>query len=420
MRDEKNVYLRIIFFFLLFFLIKGGNDFYGTPMKSYSYIIFLFIYLYYYLFDVLNFTDEYGKWTPWVRSSGVNIIIATILWSFSKSSLVFFKFTLLWVVTNLIRMVMVKIYRDGGTYRGIFIGKAEEYIVANKGYTERNFGNLEYISKDQVKNFAQLEDILEDKKIDIISVEEEFMKKYEKEFFKLKIKGYKVYCEWQLMQEIERKIYVKKIKVKWFLYTEGFEILNNSFQRNFKKVCDITLTIIIGIFAIPIMVITCIFIRSDGGPIFFRQKRVGLGGEEFEIIKFRSMRIDAEKDGAQWATKDDIRITKVGNFIRKTRIDELPQLWNVLKGEMSFVGPRPERKVFIEQLEKELPFYNVRHSIRPGLTGWAQVMYPYGANVEDALHKLEYDLYYLKHQNFMFDMMIFFKTIKVVLSRKGR
>ena len=419
MKDDKKVYLRIIYFFLLLFMVKIGNGYYGTPMKSYSYIIFLLIYLYYYLFDVLNFTDEYGRWTPWVRSSAVNIIIALILWSFSKSGLIFLKFFMLWVGTNLIRMVMVKIYRSKKIYRGIFVGKAEDYITANRGYTERNFGELEYISKDKVKTFEQLKMVLENRKVEIICIEEEFMKKYEREFFKLKIKGCKVYCEWQLMQEIERKIYVEKIKTKWFLYTEGFEILHNSFQRNLKKIFDIFLAIIIGVLTIPVMVVTSIFIKSDGGPIFFRQKRVGLGGEEFEIIKFRSMRVDAEKDGARWAEKNDTRITKVGNFIRKTRIDELPQLWNVLKGEMSFVGPRPERRIFIDELEKELPFYNVRHSVKPGLTGWAQVMYPYGASVEDALHKLEYDLYYLKHQNFMFDLMVFFKTMKVVLSRKG-
>ncbi|WP_281836239.1 exopolysaccharide biosynthesis polyprenyl glycosylphosphotransferase [Propionigenium maris] len=400
-------------------MIRGGNIYYGTPMKSYSYIIFLLIYLYYYLFDILNFTDEYGRWTPWVRSSAVNIVISVMLWSFSKSYLVFFKFFLLWVGSNLLRMVMVKVYRKDGTYRGLYIGKAEDYITVNKGFAERNFGQLEYISIDKVKSFKEVEELLRERNLDLISVEEEFMRKYEVEFLKLKIKGYKVYCEWQLMQEIERKIYVEKIKEKWFLYSEGFEILHNTFQKNLKKIFDISMATIIGILTLPVMGLTFLIVKLDGGPALFRQKRVGLRGEEFEIIKFRSMSVDAEKHGAQWAQKNDSRITKVGKFIRKTRIDELPQLWNVVRGEMSFVGPRPERLVFIEKLEKEIPFYDVRHSIKPGLTGWAQVMYPYGSSVEDALHKLEYDLYYLKHQNFMFDLMVFFKTIKVVLSRRG-
>jgi lipopolysaccharide/colanic/teichoic acid biosynthesis glycosyltransferase len=129
---------------------------------------------------------------------------------------------------------------------------------------------------------------------------------------------------------------------------------------------------------------------------------------------------DAEKDGAQWAQQNDPRVTKFGNFMRKTRIDELPQLWNVLKGNMTFVGPRPERKVFIKELEKEIPFYNIRHSVKPGLTGWAQVKYPYGASVEDAHQKLQYDLYYIKHQTLAFDLIILFKTVKIVIFGRGR
>lgn len=132
------------------------------------------------------------------------------------------------------------------------------------------------------------------------------------------------------------------------------------------------------------------------------------------------MKNDAEKDGAKWATIGDSRITRFGNFMRKARIDELPQLWNVLKGEMSFVGPRPERMVFIKELEKQIPFYNIRHCVKPGLTGWAQVMYPYGASVEDAYKKLQYDLFYIKHQNLTFDLTILFRTVKIVIFRKGR
>ncbi len=134
----------------------------------------------------------------------------------------------------------------------------------------------------------------------------------------------------------------------------------------------------------------------------------------------QSMRNDAEKNGAKWAVENDPRVTKYGNFMRKTRIDELPQIWNVLKGEMSFIGPRPERQVFINEIEKEVPNYNLRHFIKPGLTGWAQVMYPYGASIEDAKRKLEYDLYYVKHQDIFLDIVIFFRTIQTVIFGKGR
>ncbi|MGL5354929.1 MAG: sugar transferase, partial [Cetobacterium sp.] len=150
------------------------------------------------------------------------------------------------------------------------------------------------------------------------------------------------------------------------------------------------------------------------------QPRVGENEKEFLVYKFRSMSVDAEKDGAKWAQKNDPRVTKFGNFMRKTRIDELPQLFNVIKGDMSFIGPRPERMVFIKELEKTIPYYGLRHMIKPGLTGWAQVMYPYGATVEDAKHKLEYDLYYIKCYNLFLDLVILFKTLKTVLFGKGR
>jgi lipopolysaccharide/colanic/teichoic acid biosynthesis glycosyltransferase len=160
---------------------------------------------------------------------------------------------------------------------------------------------------------------------------------------------------------------------------------------------------------------------EDRGPAFYAQERVGRDGKTFRVLKFRSMRIDAEKSGTpQWAAKNDPRITRVGNFMRKTRIDELPQILNVFKGEMSFVGPRPERPYFVEQLIEVVPYYNVRHSIKPGITGWAQVRYGYGSSAEDALQKLQYDLYYVKNNSLFLDVLILIDTLKVVLFRSGR
>jgi lipopolysaccharide/colanic/teichoic acid biosynthesis glycosyltransferase len=155
-------------------------------------------------------------------------------------------------------------------------------------------------------------------------------------------------------------------------------------------------------------------------PIFYRQTRVGLNGRPFELVKFRSMRIDAEQDGvALWARRDDDRSTRVGRFIRMTRLDELPQLFNVLRGEMSFVGPRPERPQFVDMLSQEIRYYDVRHCMKPGLTGWAQLRYPYGASVEDAAEKLTFDLFYVKNHGLMFDLMILLQTVEVVLFRRG-
>ena len=169
------------------------------------------------------------------------------------------------------------------------------------------------------------------------------------------------------------------------------------------------------------MLLAALFIKlEDRGPVFFQQERVGLFGKSFYCLKFRSMRTDAEKDGvARWASTNDNRITRVGAFIRKTRIDELPQLINVLRGEMSMVGPRPERPTFVDMLEKDIPFYAIRHSVKPGVTGWAQVRYAYGASVEDAKRKLQFDLYYVKNNSVFLDFFILFETVRVVIFGEG-
>ena len=183
---------------------------------------------------------------------------------------------------------------------------------------------------------------------------------------------------------------------------------------------DIVLSLVLLLFTLPVMALTALLIRLDSpGPILYRQSRVGLGGTEFTVLKFRSMVTNAEARGPVWASQRDPRVTRVGSFIRLARIDELPQLWNVLSGEMSFIGPRPERPHFTDQLEQLVPHYRDRLLVKPGLTGWAQVNYPYGASVEDARAKLSYDLYYVKHRTLFLDLMILFATVRVVLFQHG-
>jgi exopolysaccharide biosynthesis polyprenyl glycosylphosphotransferase len=179
--------------------------------------------------------------------------------------------------------------------------------------------------------------------------------------------------------------------------------------------------VILAVLSAPFMALTAIAIALESGvPVLYCQERVGENGRTFTLCKFRSMRLDAEKGGRPvWATSDDDRVTRVGRFIRLTRLDELPQLWNVLRGDMSFVGPRPERPFFVAELTQEIPFYQQRHVVKPGITGWAQVKYRYGASIEDAKEKLRYDLYYIKHLSIFFDLTIVFDTVKVVLFRKG-
>jgi sugar transferase (PEP-CTERM system associated) len=172
--------------------------------------------------------------------------------------------------------------------------------------------------------------------------------------------------------------------------------------------------------SLPIMLVTALFIKMESrGPIFYKQERVGKNGRPFVLIKFRSMRVDAEKSGPVWASKDDDRTTRVGRVIRKVRIDEIPQFWNILRGQMSFVGPRPERPHFVAQLAQEIPYYEQRHLIAPGLTGWAQIKYPYGASIEDARQKLQYDLFYIKNHGLILDAIIMFETIKIILFGRG-
>ena len=236
-----------------------------------------------------------------------------------------------------------------------------------------------------------------------------------------KLSGLQFYNYLEFYEMYENKLPVSHLSSKWFLENSGFEIYYNNFNLRAKRLLDLIFAIIIGICTLPLMLLAAIIVKIESkGPIFFVQERIGEGNKKFNIVKFRSMTTDAEKNGPQWASKNDNRVTRWGKIMRATRIDELPQLWNVLRGEMSFVGPRPEREYFIQQLEKEIPYYNLRHTVKPGLTGWAQVMYPYGASVEDAYRKLQYDLYYIKHHDIIFDIKVLLKTITIVIFGKGR
>jgi sugar transferase (PEP-CTERM system associated) len=215
------------------------------------------------------------------------------------------------------------------------------------------------------------------------------------------------------------QVRLDSLRASWLIFGEGFRqgLLRSFVKRSF----DIVAALLLLLLTWPMMLVTAALIRiEDGGPVFYGQERVGQGGRTFRVIKFRSMRNDAERDGKpRWASSNDDRITAIGRVIRKLRIDELPQIINVLKGDMSLVGPRPERPYFVDQLIQEIPFYAARHSVKPGVTGWAQVRYHYGASVDDAVHKLQYDLYYVKNHSLFLDVLVLFQTVGVVLTGKG-
>ena len=222
-------------------------------------------------------------------------------------------------------------------------------------------------------------------------------------------------------EEYTGKIALENLRPSWLVFSTGFR--KSRIVTFTKRIFDIVAAVCGLILSLPLTVISAVVVKleSPGDPVLYHQERVGLNGELFTIHKFRTMRSDAEaKTGPVWSAGDhDPRITRVGHFMRKTRLDEIPQLWNVLLGDMSLIGPRPERPSFVEQLTRQIPFYGQRHVVKPGVTGWAQVRYSYGASVEDAIEKMQYDLYYVKHMSLMFDLMIALETIKTVVLRRG-
>ena len=239
------------------------------------------------------------------------------------------------------------------------------------------------------------------------------------ELLEAKLQGVRIEEPETTYERLTGKIMLDELRASWLIFSDGFRA--RKLTRAVKRAMDIVLSLVGMLLAAPIMVATALAIRLDTpGPVLYAQERVGERGRRFMVYKFRSMRTDAERGGTPiWARDQDDRVTRVGRVIRLTRIDELPQLWNVLRGTMSFVGPRPERPFFVEQLAEAIPFYRQRHAVKPGVTGWAQVRYRYGASFDDAREKLRYDLYYIKHMSIIFDLTIVFDTVKVILSRKG-
>jgi len=303
------------------------------------------------------------------------------------------------------------------------------HILGHPEYNMRVMGFLDEKGMDIGKSLvnptiigatADLESIVEKEKIDrvILSLKERRGGTPVRELLHLKFAGVGVEDVHSCFERLSGRIALEHLSPSWLILSDGFK--KSPWLLASKRAVDIIVSTILLILAAPVMPLVAFAIYLESGlPIFFRQTRVGHKGHEFELIKFRSMVQDAEKNGPQWATRKDSRITRVGNFIRKTRLDELPQLFNVFRGEMSLVGPRPERPVFCKMLDEKIPYFNLRHSVRPGLTGWAQVRFRYSSNMDDSKGKLELDLFYLKNLSLLVDFAILFETVKVVLLRRG-
>lgn len=387
---EMNIFAMSIFFMVMVSLYVSGNMKFNVPKYKKSEMLATFI-----INGIFFFIWFLYSWDLWLFPMFITFVGIQLLTRYT-----FIKMTY--------RRAHITVLGEGETLK-----KVEESIIKQPEY--------EFISYQKRAGETPLEFLVKNKISKVIIAQTHFTDSEIKKLFDIRVSGIEVTNYYDYMQEVEGKIDVDSIDESWILNAYGFKLLYSSFQIEIKRAIDIILAVIISTLTFPVMIVAGIIVRLESpGSVIYSQARVGLNNVEFNVHKFRSMRADAEKDGAKWATENDPRITKFGNFMRKTRIDELPQLWNVLKGEMSFIGPRPERMVFIKELEKVIPYYNLRHLVKPGLTGWAQVMYPYGASIEDSKNKLEYDLYYVKNQNLHLDFVIFFRTLKTVIFGKGR
>lgn len=275
------------------------------------------------------------------------------------------------------------------------------------------------INREHIENLAEHATLLNASEV-VLALEERRNALPFNDLLRVKTTGVHVNELTTFLERETGRVDLDTVNPSWLIFSDGFSS-GRRISSFAKRIFDIAASLLLLVLAAPLILITAAMVKLESrGPAFFRQTRVGLYGEHFDLLKLRSMRHDAEVAGeAVWAQKDDPRITRVGKFIRKTRIDELPQTWNVLKGDMSFVGPRPERPQFVDDLEAKLRYYAERHMVKPGITGWAQINYPYGASLEDSRHKLEYDLYYAKNYTPFLDVLILLQTFRVILWPEG-
>ena len=426
MNHLLNFRMRLVYFLLIGLAYEGGLFYLDIIKSRNAQLIILILFLLYYLFDISTFNSYRVNFKKIMISMFINFLGFLILyWMRRDVKIVFFflGFTLIQIFFKYLLSFFNK-----ENIRVLILGydtPTSKIINAlNKKNNKYEYVGYVHEEKEELDNYlgkvSDIEEIVKKYQIhQIIFTSRKQVKIYADTIVKLKLSGIAVSDYLGFLEKEEGKVDVDKIDSLWILMTDGFTSFNNGLQRRIKRAFDIITSTILLVVSFPFMIFTFILVKKDGGPAFFKQKRIGMNGKEFEIIKFRSMKVHDPSKFSKYASEDDDRITKVGHFIRKTRLDELPQLINVFRGDMSFVGPRPEWNELGHDYEKKIKNYHLRYAVRPGITGWAQTMYFYSSTIEEVKEKLEYDLYYIKYQDLFLDIVILFKTVKIVIFGKG-
>ena len=427
MKHFLNFKIRTIYFTLLALSFYFLANFFNVYFAETLFLFLVVLFLLYYLFDISSFDSYKVNYKKIVYSLFINFIIFFIIFLIfvnNRVNVIYF-FLLYSVIQIALKYSLAFFNKKHISVAILGIDSPTDKIIEilnknNKfeyvGYIDNENSTLpNYLGK-----IENIEEIVKENSIqEIIFTPRKVVKNYADLIVELKLKGITIVDYLGFLEKEEGKVDVDKIDSLWILMTDGFASFDSSFQKKVKRIFDIVISIILLIISFPFMIFTYFLVKKDGGPAFFKQKRIGMNGKEFEIIKFRSMKVHDPSKFSKYASEDDDRITKVGHFIRKTRLDELPQLINVFRGDMSFVGPRPEWNELGHDYEKKIKNYNLRYAVRPGITGWAQTMYFYSSTIEEVKEKLEYDLYYIKYQDLFLDIVILFKTVKIVIFGKG-
>ncbi|WP_255493915.1 sugar transferase [Cetobacterium sp. 8H] len=405
----KEIFISLLILMTIHFLsIKYLNIF----EEILIYIIIVFSLSLYYIFSILDF-DSFHLKSDILYLLGINIFMFSIIKFFYVDKEIF-----LWFLISTSSFIMIKIFLSN------MIRNSQKTLI----FIDFN-GNIEAVFNENLEAktcaFKSLDDLRETDEVLEIIYKSFISSDVLDKLFELKLLGINIIEYFDFFEQYQGKINIDIISKEWFLKSKEFKLLHSNFSKCFKRSFDLITSISLLILLLPLFLLTYICIKLEtpkeffSSPAFFKQKRIGLLGKEFTIIKFRSMKIHDPKIYSKYSSKDDKRITKVGKIIRKLRIDELPQLFNVIKGDMSLIGPRPEWNELGKEYEQLLNLYTLRYAMKPGITGLAQVMYSYGANLDDAKRKLEYDIYYIEYFSFLLDLIIIFKTIKIVVFGRG-